>query len=54
MRKTSIHKYDIKTSSHEKRRAQMQEMGIAFEIETSNLKQPCIYIDCCIKTSWEM
>ena len=34
--------------------SQMQEMEIAFENETSNLKQPYIDIDCCIKTSWEM
>ena len=32
-RKSSTHKYDIKTGHREKRRAQMQEMGIAFEIK---------------------
>lgn len=25
----------------------------AFQEETNNLKQPCIHIGCCIKTSWE-
>lgn len=25
----------------------------ALQEETNNLKQPCIHIDCCFKTSWE-
>ena len=32
-RKSSAHKYDIKTSNCGKRRAQMQDIGNAFEIK---------------------
>ena len=32
-RKLSIHKYDIKTSNHEKRRIEIQGMGTALEIK---------------------
>ena len=32
-RKSSPHKYDIKTSNHEKRKVQMQHTGSEFEIK---------------------
>ena len=32
-KKSSAHKYDIKTSNRKKRRAQMQDIGHAFEIK---------------------
>ena len=34
------------------RKAQIQDIGNALEIKTTNLKQSYLYIDCCIKTSW--
>ena len=33
-RKSLTDKYDVKTSNHEKRRVQMQDIGNAFEIKS--------------------
>ena len=43
-RKSSIHKYDIKTRNCENRRVQMQEMGIAFGIKRSATTDHSVYI----------
>ena len=53
--KVGNHPYTNISTPATMRRVQMQEMGIAFEIKRpSNLKEPCIYRDCYIKTSWVM
>ena len=48
-RKSSIHKYDIKTNNYEEI-IQMQDIGNAL-VKMRNLKQSCFYIDCYGKSS---
>ena len=43
-KKSSTHKYDIKISSHEKRRVQTQDIGNAFEIKRSATKNNLVQL----------